>query len=55
MQSRAVLSRAKSENGASSKIVRFMTGRKRVIDGEREKMKRNLWSAAVFNPLGLTS
>lgn len=43
MQLRTVLSRAKCENGALTKIVIFVTGRKGVIDGEREKMNTSLW------------
>lgn len=39
---RTVLSRAKCENGALTKIVFFVAGRKGVIDGEREKMNRSL-------------
>lgn len=42
MQLRAVPSRGKCENGASSEIVLFVTGRK-VIDGKRQKLNRNLW------------
>lgn len=43
MQPRTVLSRAKCENGALTKIVRFVTGRKGVMDGERQKMNTSLW------------
>lgn len=42
MQLRAVLSRAKCENGASSKIVLFVTGRMGVIDVERENEEKSV-------------
>lgn len=36
-------SRAKCENGASTKIVLFVTAWKGVMDGERQKMNTSLW------------
>lgn len=42
MQLKSVPSRAKCENGASSKIILFVTGRK-VIDGKRQNLNTNLW------------
>lgn len=50
IQLRTVLSRAKCKNEALTKIVIYVTGRKDVMDGEKEKMNRGLWKRERGQP-----